>query len=99
MAQTEGMAELMQSNRLQIIGRAHVDALARVEIDIAGDGKVIGWRRGIGAGQIAIAEAVTANPDVTHPGIALLVGALARRGTIIADHLKVDVGLLRPSLG
>src|SRR5262249_6422331 len=92
-AQAEGVADLVQGDCVQVVGRADVERLAGVEVDVAGDRVVVDRRRHEGLGQGAVAELVAADANVGHRRVALLEGARAGRGAAVGDDGDVEVGL------
>ena len=75
LVEAQRVAELVHGNREEVVGRADVVRLARVEGHVAGDREVVARRRLIGQCQGGAAEVVAADPDVAESRIALLVCA------------------------
>src|SRR5207302_140450 len=57
--QSQGVAELVHGNRFKVIGRADVQGLFGVEIDVAGDGVIVGGVRHETDPQVVGREGVT----------------------------------------
>src|SRR5262249_7261289 len=89
----QGVADLVEGDRLQIVGRAvGLPLLRRVEEDVAGVGAAVGRRGQEGESQRARVLRVAADADVAEVGVALLVAVAADGGAVVADLYQVDVG-------
>ena len=93
------MADLVGGDRGKVVRAAVPESLPGVEKDVAGGRVVVHRGRHAGRGQPGGVHVVSADADVAHAGISLLVVARALWAAIVRDHGEIGVGLLGPELG